>query len=104
MKTLGLFSIAALLYVLGGVFMKYSQGLTQALPTLALTILFSCGALLQAWAMKGAELGSSYVIVLGLEAMLAVALGTVLFGEHIGVRSLVGITLVVLGIIVLRPA
>src|SRR4051812_50220809 len=81
MKTLGLFSVAALLYVLGGGFMKYSQGLTQALPTLALTILFSCGALLQAWAMKGAELGSSYVIVLGLEAMLAVALGTVFFCE-----------------------
>ena len=42
--------------------------------------------------------------MLGLEAMLAVAFGTILFGEQIGARSLVGITLVVLGIMVLRAS
>ena len=104
MKTLSLFSLAALFYVVGGAFMKYSQGLTQLLPTLGLTVLFSSGALIQAWAMKGEELGSSYIIVLGLEAMLAVAFGTILFGEQIGARSLVGITLVVHGIMVWRAS
>lgn len=104
MKTMSLLSLAALFYVVGGAFMKYSQGLTQVLPTLGLTVLFSSGALIQAWAMKGEALGSSYVIVLGLEAMLAVAFGTILFNEQIGARSLVGITLVVLGIMVLRAS
>ena len=102
MKTLALFALAALMYVVGGAFMKYSQGLTQALPTVCLTALFSAGALIQASAMQHEELGSSYVVVLGLEAMLAVALGGVLFGEQVSTRSLIGIVLVVLGIVVLR--
>ena len=43
MKTLVLYSIAAIMYVTGGALMKYSQGLTQALPTVGLTALFSTG-------------------------------------------------------------
>jgi multidrug transporter EmrE-like cation transporter len=71
MKTLGLYSLAAIMYVSGGAFMKYSQGLTRALPTVGLTVLFSAGALIQARAMRHEELGTSYILVLGLEALLA---------------------------------
>ena len=64
-----------MMYVLGGALMKWSQGLTQALPTLGLTALFSAGALIQARAMRDEQLGTSYVVVLGLEALLAIAMG-----------------------------
>ncbi len=102
MKTLVLYSMAAIMYVTGGALMKYSQGLTQVLPTLGLTALFSTGALRQARAMRFEQLGSSYVLVLGLEALLAVILGTVLFGEQLSGRAAAGITLVVIGILLLR--
>jgi multidrug resistance protein EbrB len=102
MKTLVLYSIAATLYVIGGALMKYSQGLTQALPTLGLTALFSTGALIQARAMRYEQLGSSYILVLGLEALLALILGTLLFGEQLSGRAAAGITLVVIGIVLLR--
>ena len=36
--------------------MKYSQGLTQGLPAVGLTALFSAGALIQARAMRGEDL------------------------------------------------
>jgi multidrug transporter EmrE-like cation transporter len=102
MKTLGLYSLAAIMYVSGGAFMKYSQGLTRALPTVGLTVLFSAGALIQARAMRHEELGTSYILVLGLEALLAVTIGTLLFGEQISARTLLGIALVLIGIVVLR--
>jgi multidrug transporter EmrE-like cation transporter len=65
MKVIAFYAVAAALYVAGGTFMKYSQGLTRLLPSLALVMLFSAGALLQAWAMKHEALGPSYVVVLG---------------------------------------
>ena len=102
MKTLLLYSIAAIMYVTGGALMKYSHGLTQTLPTLGLTALFSTGALIQARAMRYEELGSSYVVVLGLEALLAIALGALLFGEQLSARAAAGIALVVIGIVLLR--
>ena len=102
MKTLVLYSIAAIMYVAGGALMKYSQGLTQALPTLGLTALFSTGALIQARAMRYEQLGSGYVLVLGLEALLATILGTLLFSEQLSGRAVAGITLVVVGIVLLR--
>ena len=102
MKTLVLYCIAAIMYVAGGALMKYSQGLTQALPTVGLTAVFSAGALVQARAMRYEQLGSSYVLVLGLEALLATLLGTLLFGEQLSGRAAAGITLVVIGIVLLR--
>ena len=102
MKTIVLYSIAAIMYVTGGVLMKYSQGLTQALPTLGLTALFSTGALIQARAMRYEQLGSSYILVLGLEALLAIILGMLLFGERLSGRAAAGVTLVVIGIVLLR--
>lgn len=102
MKSLILYSLAAALYVAGGTFMKYSQGLTRLAPTLALVAVFSAGALVQAWAMKHEALGSSYVVVLGLETLLAVAVGSLIFAEQMTVKMLCGVTLVVVGIVVLR--
>ena len=102
MKTMAFYSLAATLYVAGGILMKYSQGLTKFLPALALVISFSAGALVQAWAMRQEALGPSYVVVLGLEVLLAVVAGNVIFAEQVNPRMLSGVALVVLGICVLR--
>jgi len=102
MQALALYSLAAALYVTGGVLMKHSAGLTRWLPALALVVVFGCGALIQAWAMKQESLGSSYVVVLGLEALLAVIAGYFLFAEQVNARMLSGVALVVAGILLLR--
>ena len=102
MKTIGLYSLAAVMYVTGGVLMKYSQGLTQAWPTFGLTALFSAGALIQARAMRHEELATSYIVVLGLEALLAITYGSLFFGEQISLHAAGGIALVMIGIVVLR--
>ena len=102
MKIIAFYALAAALYVTGSTSMKYSQGLTRLSPTLALVTVFSAGALIQAWAMKHEALGSSYAVVLGLEALLAVVAGSVIFAEAVTVKIFCGVALVVFGIIVLR--
>ncbi len=54
--------------------MKASEGLTKPGPSVLLFALFSAAAACQAIGMRNAEMGSSYVLVLGLEAIAAVAL------------------------------
>lgn len=102
MKPLALYCLAATLYVAGGIFMKYSRGLTRLFPTVALVALFSAGALIQAWAMRRDQLGPSYVVVLGLEALLAVVAGNLMFGEAITTKVIAGVLFVLLGIVILR--
>jgi small multidrug resistance pump len=99
---MALYSLAATLYVAGGALMKSSRGLTRLLPTIALVIVFSAGALIQARAMRHQQLGSSYVVVLGLEALLAVVMGYLFFAEQVTVKTLSGVVLVMFGILILR--
>jgi multidrug transporter EmrE-like cation transporter len=102
MKSIVFYSVSAALYVAGGTLMKYSQGLTRLLPSVALVVVFGAGALIQAWAMKYEAMGPSYVVVLGLEALLAVVAGSVIFAEQITAKTLCGVVLVAVGIAMLR--
>jgi multidrug transporter EmrE-like cation transporter len=67
-----------------------------------LVVVFSAGALIQAWAMRREPLGPSYVAVLGLEALLALFAGYLFFSEQVNLRVFSGTLLVVIGIVVLR--
>jgi multidrug transporter EmrE-like cation transporter len=94
---------AALSFVLGGVFMQMSQGLSQLIPTVSIYLCFGLGATLQTLAIqKSGEMGITYVLIVGLEAVLAVGCGIFFFQEGYSLLKLVGITLVTVGIVFLR--
>ena len=99
----GMAIAAALAFTVGGVFMKYSQGLTQPLPSLAMLGLFGVGAALLTLSieMRG-ELGPAYLVVLGLEAVLALAFGAMLFGEHANTGRLFGLALLIVGMFLIE--
>lgn len=97
-------SLAALAYALGGLFMKQSDGVTRVAPTLAFLGLFVSGAVLQALGMRHAEMGLSYVFVLGLEAIAAVVLSAWVLNEQYTASRLFAIALIVVGIAWLRRA
>jgi multidrug transporter EmrE-like cation transporter len=99
---LTLASLAALLFTVGGIFMKRADGLQHAAPVMTFMLLFAAGAALQSQAMRGSELGATYIIVLGLEAVLAVTLGVVLFAEPLTLRKVGAVVLIVGGIALLR--
>jgi len=99
----GLMVAAAFTFTVGGVFMKWSQGLTQPLPTLAMLVLFVIGAALLTLSIDvRGQLGPAYLIVLGLEAVLALAFGALLFGENASAPRLLGLALLIVGMILIE--
>jgi multidrug transporter EmrE-like cation transporter len=94
--------LAALSFSIGGYCMKLSAGLTRPLPSLLLFALFGLGAALQALAMRDQPMSVTYIVVLGLEAVTAYALGAIFLNEQSSITKLSGVALVVAGIILLR--
>jgi len=94
--------LASLAFTAGGVCMKLSDGLTRLVPTVLLYALFALGATFQTVAMRRADLGVVYVVVLGLEAVLAFAFGALIFKETTTLWKLGGVALVVAGISLLH--
>jgi multidrug transporter EmrE-like cation transporter len=99
----GMAIAAALAFTVGGVFMKLSQGLTHPLPTLAMLGLFALGAALLTLSIDArGELGPAYLVVLGLEAVLAFAFGAMLFGENANLGRMLGLALLIAGMILIE--
>jgi multidrug transporter EmrE-like cation transporter len=94
--------LAAISFTIGGIYMKFSQGLTELIPSLLVYFFFILGASLQALAMRDTSLGMTYVIVLGCEAVLALLFGVLLFKENYSLFKLLGVSLIVTGITFLR--
>lgn len=99
---LGLIVLAALAFSAGGYFMKLADGLTVLGPSALVFTLFALGAGLQTLAMRGESMTVTYIAVLGLEAVTAYLLGTLLLREASSIGKLVGIGLVLAGIVLLR--
>lgn len=95
-------SLAALCFTAGGVFMKHADGLRNLSPSMAFVLLFVLGAAFQSYAIRGAELGSAYVLILGLEAIFAFAFGMFFFGEALTLVKAGAVILVLSGIALLR--
>jgi multidrug transporter EmrE-like cation transporter len=98
----GMVMMAALAFAVGGIFMKLSEGLTRLPASVGVFALFGLGAALNALAMTRGELGVVYVIVLGLEAVLAFGFGVYFFHEAVTPLRLLAVSLVVIGISILR--
>jgi multidrug transporter EmrE-like cation transporter len=98
----GMVMAAALFFTVGGIFMKLSEGLTKFWPTMIVFALFVTGAALQTLAMKREDLVVTYIVVVGLEAVLAFLIGVLVFSESCTPVRIAGVLLITGGIISLR--
>jgi multidrug transporter EmrE-like cation transporter len=94
--------LAAVFFTSGGALMKSSEGLTKLGFSIACLLFFVIGASFQAIAMRRAEMGTTYIFVLGLEAVLALGFGLLFFREALTVPKVGGAFLIVAGVILLR--
>jgi len=94
--------LASAAYAVGGVFMKMSEGLARPAPVAAFVALFAGGSLLQALGMRSVDLSVGYIIVLGVEAVLALALSVLYLHERLTPARVTAVALVVLGVLLLR--
>lgn len=104
LSAVGLSLVAALCFVAGGAFMKLSSGFARPMPGVAALALFLVGAVAQTLAMKHGEMGVAYVFILGLEAVLAFAIGALLFRESVSAAKLLGVALIVGGFALLHAS
>ena len=93
---------AALAFAVGGLFMKYSAGMTKWQPSAAFFILFCAGAAFQALAMKKAGMGVVYLFVLGLESIVAFLISVLILRESASAARIVAVALIATGIALLH--
>lgn len=94
--------IAALLFAAGGLCMKLSVGLTKLWPAVLVFVFFSAGAACQAIAMKRTDMGVAYVLVLGLEAVVAYAISVFALQERGSLARTAAVALIVAGMALLE--
>ena len=94
--------LASSAYAVGGLFMKLSAGLSRPWPTVTFSLLFLAGAMLQSLGMRNADMGVSYVFVLGVEALVATGLSVVYLHEGFPLSRIAAVLLVVAGVVWLR--
>jgi multidrug transporter EmrE-like cation transporter len=94
--------LAALAFSIGGYYMKLSVGLTEFRPTILVFAFFALGASLQTVAMRGQQMAVTYIVVLGFEAITAFSLGVFFLKEGSSLTKLAGVSLVLVGIVLLR--
>jgi multidrug transporter EmrE-like cation transporter len=63
---------------------------------------FGVGAILQTLVINKTDLGSSYISILGLEAVATLFFSILLFKEHFNVVKLLGLAAIVMGVALLR--
>lgn len=93
-----LLTTAAACYTTAGILMKLSDGLTKPVPSLLLFLVVMSGAAVQAFAVRNAHLGLTYLLVLGLGAGLALVGSVIIFREQFSGLELAGLFFVVAGL------
>lgn len=94
--------LASCAFAAGGAFMKASGGFTRLGPSAVIVVCFVIGAILLTRAVSHGNLSTTYVLGLGLEAMVSIAVGLLLLGERLTVAQGGGIVLILAGLAAIR--
>ncbi|MCU0272227.1 MAG: SMR family transporter [Acidimicrobiales bacterium] len=95
---------SSMLFAVGGVFMKPAEGFSRLLPSLAVLGCFAVGSVLLSVAVHRGNLSTTYVIGLGIEAVVAIGIGLFLLGERLALPQIAGVLLIVGGLALVRSA
>jgi quaternary ammonium compound-resistance protein SugE len=96
--------VAGLLEVGWAIGLKYTEGFTRPLPTVATVGAMVLSVGLLGVAMKSLPVGTAYAVWVGIGAVGTAALGIVLLGEVASVGRLASLALIVAGIVGLKLA
>ncbi len=94
--------IASVAFGVGGSLMPASDGFTKPVPSAGVLVLFVLGAVLLARAVRNEGLSQVFVLGLGLEAVVTLAIALVVMREHVSLVQVLGITSILGGVAALR--
>ena len=97
--------VAAGLFEIGwAIGLKYTEGFTRTVPTIATVAAMVISVSLLGYAMKSLPVGTAYAVWVGVGAVGTAILGIVLFGEPATAARLASLALIVAGIVGLKLA
>ena len=94
--------IGSLAFSIGGAFMGISDGFTKFWPSVMIVACFATGAGFLAKAVNRGGLSTTYVIGLGIEAVVSVGIGLALFGERLTTSQSAGVVIILVGLATLK--
>jgi multidrug transporter EmrE-like cation transporter len=94
--------IGSLAFSIGGAFMGISDGFTKFWPSVVIAACFVVGAGFLAKAVNRGGLSTTFVIGLGIEAVLSVGIGLALLGERLTAAQTAGIAIILVGLITMK--
>ncbi|MDC0594506.1 SMR family transporter [Alphaproteobacteria bacterium] len=96
-------SLAIIFEVIGTISLKFSNGYTQILPTISSAIAYvACFYFLSRCLYEFSSIGFVYGLWAGLGIVLITLLGIFFFKNVIDVPGIIGISLIILGVLVLN--
>lgn len=90
--------------VFGTVMLKASAGFTKFWPGVGVVVGYALAFIFLAQALKTIGVGTAYAIWSGVGTVGVVIAGMWLFGEVLNAWAIVGITLIIVGVVVLNVA
>ena len=94
--------IGSLAFSIGGAFMRQSDGFTRLWPSVVIAACFVMGAAFLARAVNRGGLSTTFVIGLGIEAVISVGIGLALLGERLSGLQTAGIAIILVGLVALK--
>jgi small multidrug resistance pump len=101
--TAWLFLIASILFeVFGMLSLKHSNGFTNLLPTAGAISCFITSIWLMSFSLKQIEMGITYAVWAAASTAIVALLGVIFYAESVSQFKIIGITLIVVGVILLN--
>jgi multidrug transporter EmrE-like cation transporter len=94
--------IGSLAFSIGGAFMGVSDGFTRFWPSVIIASCFVIGSVFLARAVNRGGLSTTFVVGLGIEAVLSVGIGLALLGERLTGSQTAGIAIILVGLATLK--
>jgi len=94
--------IAVIAEVMATTLLKKTEGFTILIPSLLVVGIYCCAFYFLSLTLKTMHVGIAYAIWCGLGMILVLIAGIVLYKQTIDVAGILGITLILLGILVIN--
>jgi multidrug transporter EmrE-like cation transporter len=95
-------SVAIASEVVGTLALRASRGFTQLAPSVLVIGAYSLAFYMLSLALREMSVGTAYAIWSGIGTAIVAIAGAVLFGERLTVRSVLGIALIIVGVVLLE--
>ena len=95
-------SIAIIAEVVGTSALRASEGFTKTVPSIIVVIGYGCAFYFLSQSLKTIPVGLAYAIWSGIGTVLITLIGLLVYHQRLDVPAVIGLTLILLGVIIIN--